>query len=38
MATIYPAPSSGGGGGGGGDGTVASDDIPDAITTMFSIG
>jgi len=35
MATIYPAP---GGGGGGGDGTVASDDIPDAITTMFSIG
>jgi len=37
MATIYPAPSSGGGGGGG-DGTVASDDIPDAITTMFSIG
>ncbi|GEM_PF-6436619 len=37
MATIYPAPG-GGGGGGGGDGTVASDDIPDAITTMFSIG
>jgi len=35
MATIYPAP---GGGGGGGGGTVASDDIPDAITTMFSIG
>jgi hypothetical protein len=37
MATIYPAPGSGGGGGGG-EGTVASDDVPDAITTMFSIG
>jgi len=36
MATLWPAPGSGGGGGG--DGTVASDDIPDAITTMFSIG
>ena len=38
MATLWPAPGSGGGGGGGGGGTVASDDIPDAITTMFSIG
>ncbi len=37
MATIYPAPGSGGGGGGG-EGTIASDDVPDAITTMFSIG
>jgi len=37
MATLWPAPGSGGGGGGGG-GTVASDDVPDAITTMFSIG
>ena len=36
MATLWPPPGSGGGGGGGG--TVASDDIPDAITTMFSIG
>jgi len=38
MATLWPAPGSGGGGGGGGAGTVASDDVPDAITTMFSIG
>ena len=37
MATLWPAPGSGGGGGGG-EGTVASDDIPEAITTMFSIG
>jgi len=37
MATLWPAPGSGGGGGGGA-GTVASDDIPDAMTTMFSIG
>ena len=37
MATIYPAPGSGGGGGSG-EGTIASDDVPDAITTMFSIG
>jgi hypothetical protein len=37
MATLWPAPGSGGGGGGDG-GTVASDDVPDAITTMFSIG
>jgi len=37
MATLWPAPGSGGGGGGGA-GTVASDDVPDAITTMFSIG
>ena len=37
MATLWPAPGSGGGGGGG-EGTVASDDVPDAITTMFSIG
>ena len=36
MATLWPPPGSGGGGGGAG--TVASDDIPDAITTMFSIG
>ena len=37
MATLWPAPGSGGGGGGG-EGTIASDDVPDAITTMFSIG